>query len=1406
MADELDVPAIEPPGSKPVGGLGARFETMEKESLPTPKTRQEYESVAFGSKYISPEGETLTRYYRPKTMREYADVPEGAEYITPEGEKLTKKKTEGISFTSQMLFDMSVNDKERRKSLEYGYPGKVRENPVTGQIEVVEEDGTIRRPKGLTESPKAAAAALTSMAAPVAGSVLGTVGAGLPGTVGGAIGGQFINDAVMALFGTIDRSISEEAAAVGLSGASSIAGYGVGKGALAALPAVKTGITKGAPAALASVLGATKPGVEQALSLREKGVLTPISPWAPEAPYLINIGEVFDPAFRTQRPLEQSAIKHFENTSQQILKDAGIKEPTSVTKPTAAAPIRQAGEALKQKAVEQLAALDRKLDEQLAARQGAVRDNAGRSLAIDPKALQRTATEARQAAERVIKLGFDDIQQSVDQAMAAVKAGHNSGDLWGLVGDKLKAFREGIAAQARKMYNQADKAAGTHLPDVTDLPDLARNFLEQLPEGFENRYPSIVKQLRDIGGVEELDQAGNPTGNWVKEPANPTFGQLHNLRSSMRANYYRFDLTPDVKDGTFKYFANKVDDILKDPGAVPELKDAARLLRDADTFYRENMGPLTDKRIQAVMDGLSSGMPADPKVLFDAVVKEGRSDLTRKVQAIVGPNLWAGVKAADVQEMLDMSKTLVPDVLDGKKFAGQVLDRHRHNMLEAVHGREVSDKLLQQAQNIEALEGRLELPARPGDTMKDIIDRAHLAEEAAKSAAKSDPLAVLNKEMKAIEVDIARKRREVKNAAERDILGFVYDPTVGAAESAKRIIEREDLTIAAAARFGKDTPEFKMLQQAVLERILRQSRQPSTALSHMSEEVQNILFPGTTKEQLHMLAKEMDFLFGSKAHGMQSGKSIAAQQRVNHPWGSIPILRTATKAIGLDFVGRQILGKYYKTVLEIMNKPGLMRFVQKGLEGDELSRVKIRDMIRSLGNTGKVVGAGTGEAIEQKPSAPAKITRFDAQGNPVQSRAEGGPVQAGQPYLVGEQGPEVIYPAQSGAVDPRPFAGGRPDLLYDQTLPALRTMAPDWSQRQYTPPEMDPNAVPGKVGPGEINPLPEAMVDLAGSIPAMGAKAGIGALMKGAFFGPMARGADKQALNLAKLMEEKGFDRGQIRDATGWFQGWDKGWRFEGKGAGKISEGAPTEARKSLETDPATGRLVTTDVDKVQIPSYTKSPYQLADILDHPDVYENYPQLATRPVRGVGFAGLSGVLGGHNPETGELFLGSMPLKEASSTLEHEIMHAIQKIEGFTSGGSTKEFIDEEVPKLQKALTTHRNRIKTAVEAATADKHDFGRITESVKNPVNLPDTYKKLLDDFQTANPELFKEIEQLVEAEKGIDTIEKRAFKKYQSIAGEVEARNVQKRAKMTEEERKRIPPWETEDVPREKQLASAH
>jgi hypothetical protein len=996
------------PGDRFAGQLQARFRRQTpttEAALPRPQDEKAYKALPFGSKYIDPTGDVQTKYYKPKTALDYRNVPEGAEYLDPQGKRRTKAKTEGLNASTQILFNMAVNDAERKNALEHGYPGKVKKDQ-SGDWVVVEDDGTRRKPKGITEAPISAAA---GMAAPTALAAIGAVGGtamgGFAGTaIGGASGamlGQSFNDIVLGLTGVYDRTKMEQLAETGLAGLSAATGVGVGKGFATIAPAAMaaTGFGKtAAPTMLASVFGATKEGVGQALALREKGVLVPPSGWAPEAPHLINIVEVFDPAFRTQQPLRQSAIKHYEDTARKILQDAGVEEPESVTKPTRAVPVRTLGLEMKEQAAENLRRLDTEINARTAALKGEVQERASRMITADEQSLERTANEAKQAADTLVQQGFKDIQGTVDQAMKVAGAGHNSGDLWWAVGEKFKALRQGIMSRANIMYNQADALAGGRLPDVTGLPDIARQFLKSLPETFENRFPSVVKQLRDIGGIPDIDpKNGNQIG-WLQPPVNPTFGQLHNLRSFMRSNYNALDLTLDAREGVFKFFANRVDGILNDINAVPELKAAAQALRRADNFYRENMAPLTANNIQAVMNGLRANLPADPKALFDVLVKEGRSDQIAWLKDKIGPNLWAAVKAADIQEMLDMSKSLVPDIIDGRAFARQVLDRDRRGLLKTVHGRDTSEALLQQARNAAMVEGDVRIPIHNGDTLADLVERTRLATEAAKAAAKSDPLNVLQQEMTVIDAEAKQLRQQAGRALERDPLGILYNPTIGASEAAKRVLDSDDLIIAVADRFGRDSPMFKMVQQTYLERLLRQTRKPGERLAAISPEIQQLVFPGATLEQLQTLAKEMDFLIGRPMR--ETGKSIAAQSRVEHPWGSIPLGKTFGKVVpGADWVGRQMLGGYYKFVTTIMNKPGLMRFVQKGLEGDEASRLRIRELLQKYTQAGGVVGAGVGEAAFQIPRQhkpkrnkapttpepttpePTTVRNYDAQGN-----------------------------------------------------------------------------------------------------------------------------------------------------------------------------------------------------------------------------------------------------------------------------------------------------------------------------------------------------------------------------------------------------------------------------------------
>jgi hypothetical protein len=996
-----------------LAGAGAR--ALAKRNLPRGASQPEaleplakvtddasYEAIKPGKQFLDPEGNTRTKAFLVTDEASYDVVPEGAQYIDPDGNTRTKPNFENVDFTAHTLYNMAVNDRERRKALERSYPGKVKQDS-TGEFYVEEDDGTRRKPRKAAD-PKAgllqtgaliasgAAPTLLAGAGEVAGGLAGSAAAPGPGTFGGAVAGggvggaagQGFNDLVLQLAGVYDRSAGEEAGELALAGGFGAAGSAVGRGIAGASPAIRGYAKTGLPGAVAGFLGADPEGTTLARGLAEKGVLPPPSGSFKEAPHVQNIVEVFDPAFHTQKPLLQSATAHYEKTGKEILGELGVKDVKSLAEPTEAVPTQKAGEVLKvhrYRALAESKAADDKMREALNARRTELQSGVPVAVARREE-LSRAAEQSRQAAQRLIDQGYEDIRQVADAAARVSGAGGNGGELWEMMGARLTAIRRGIQERANVMYQQGDELAleSGRLPNTEGLPEIAEQFANQLPEEFQRNQPSLVRQIRQMAGERNPE-----TGEVIREPTRPTWGQLRNLRSQIRQNTDFYRLNSDIKNGTYKFFAVAVDRALRDGESVPELRPAIEQLNRADRFYRENMPVFEANQIKAVMRGLESGEPADPKKLFDVVVKEGHTDLTNRIREMVGPNLWAGVQAADLNEMFQASRGLVPGEIDGRAFARQVLDRHRSGILESVHTRDVSQRLLRQAQAIEEMAGRQPITVRPGDTLSEVISRAKVAADAAKEAAKQDPLKALKTEMQRIEREHAQQAAKFKAERKNDPLGFLYDPTTGATEAVNRILGNEDLILAAAARFGEDKPEFQMLRQVHAQRILQGVLTPSARLAKISPEVQVVMFPGTTLDQLQLLAKEMDFLMSGKGADAGAGLSMSATAKVEHPWASIlgrggalsQILTAPTKVVpGADAAGRYLLGSYYGLVRKLTTSPAFLRWVEKGLKGDEAAREVVRAQVQRAMQRGGAAGAGGAEATFQA-SEPANARQLE---------------------------------------------------------------------------------------------------------------------------------------------------------------------------------------------------------------------------------------------------------------------------------------------------------------------------------------------------------------------------------------------------------------------------------------------
>lgn len=156
-------------------------------------------------------------------------------------------------------------------------------------------------------------------------------------------------------------------------------------------------------------------------------------------------------------------------------------------------------------------------------------------------------------------------------------------------------------------------------------------------------------------------------------------------------------------------------------------------------------------------------------------------------------------------------------------------------------------------------------------------------------------------------------------------------------------------------------------------------------------------------------------------------------------------------------------------------------------------------------------------------------------------------------------------------------------------------------------------------------------------------------------------------------------------------------------------------------------------------------------------------------------------------------------------LAHEVQHAIQDIEGFAKGGNPDQFQDPS--ELESQYATFDELVKDKF-----GNNDAGTVIGIING--STPE-YQQFRSEFGKSWDEYFKKLKGMLGMMNGDEKLfkenydyyvnegrKKSAFEQYQSLAGEVEARNVMKRMLMTPEERRNSLAEETEDVNRDEQI----
>ena len=253
-----------------------------------------------------------------------------------------------------------------------------------------------------------------------------------------------------------------------------------------------------------------------------------------------------------------------------------------------------------------------------------------------------------------------------------------------------------------------------------------------------------------------------------------------------------------------------------------------------------------------------------------------------------------------------------------------------------------------------------------------------------------------------------------------------------------------------------------------------------------------------------------------------------------------------------------------------------------------------------------------------------------------------------------------------------------------------------------------------------------------------------------------AKGASAMGLGTAdkaQSLEAQGASREDIYAQTGWWKGTDGKWRIEVPDI-TLKEGAFSgTSYDHPETRPLT------DIINEDAPIFKAYPE-----LRKFKVYAPHADKIER--------GTYGSYNGKRRITINAFCNDLYHNEEAqrATLAHELQHAVQYLENFAVGGNEKEFKPVNVPAMRRKAKKERRAGNT--EAAERLEAEADMYEENALDGHVLVDN-----EDYDDS-------------------------FEAYQSLTGEVEARNAEKRLSMSPEERMANPPWNTQDTDTARQI----
>ena len=231
------------------------------------------------------------------------------------------------------------------------------------------------------------------------------------------------------------------------------------------------------------------------------------------------------------------------------------------------------------------------------------------------------------------------------------------------------------------------------------------------------------------------------------------------------------------------------------------------------------------------------------------------------------------------------------------------------------------------------------------------------------------------------------------------------------------------------------------------------------------------------------------------------------------------------------------------------------------------------------------------------------------------------------------------------------------------------------------------------------------------------------------------------------------------------------------------------EGRLMFEIDDSGARVRTEKLNKgnadfYEIPVSSKTPLTIGDVLDHPELYGQYPQISGMPVRPVP-VGLENMAGGYAPVPREVYLAPQNANELKRSLLHEIQHGVQDVEGFARGGFPERFLPPNYATLKAENNTAFYRLLDTLKTEGVDINPA-----TLRHAVTKEAAGETLFNAERVAlnrakNHPLWGEFSAVLSNDARLRSIEAEAIRKYEALPGERMARTVEERRDMTAAER---------------------